>query len=170
MTDDSGQLGQFRWLDDEEGKTWRSFLLASRLLLDQLERELKADAKLSFAYYEVMNRLAESPGRTMRMADLAAACVFDRSRLSHTIDRLARDGWVRRVPSPTDSRGQMAELTDEGLEQVLQASRGHISQVRSLVFDRLTPEQQESLREISEVLATGIVDMPKLVSMGWPED
>ncbi|MFD0502140.1 MarR family winged helix-turn-helix transcriptional regulator [Streptomyces chiangmaiensis] len=90
-----------RWLDDEEQRTWRSFLMASRLLFDRLEQDLKQDTDLSFAYYEILTRLSEAPGRSMRMADLAAACVFDRSRLSHAIDRLARDGWVRRVPSPS---------------------------------------------------------------------
>ncbi|MDW5328204.1 MarR family winged helix-turn-helix transcriptional regulator [Plantactinospora sp. KLBMP9567] len=157
-----------RWLDDEEQRTWRSFLLASRLLSDRLEQGLKQDADLSFAYYEILTRLSEAPGRSMRMADLAAACVFDRSRLSHAIDRLVRDGWVRRVPSRSDARGQLAELTDEGMEKVRQAARGHVEQVRSLLFDRLTRDQRAALREISEALATGIVDMPKLISMGWP--
>ncbi|GAA3787075.1 MarR family winged helix-turn-helix transcriptional regulator [Streptomyces chiangmaiensis] len=157
-----------RWLDDEEQRTWRSFLMASRLLFDRLEQDLKQDTDLSFAYYEILTRLSEAPGRSMRMADLAAACVFDRSRLSHAIDRLARDGWVRRVPSPSAPRGQLAELTDEGMEKVRQAARNHVEQVRSLLFDRLTREQQTALRELSEALATGIIDKAKLMSLGWP--
>ncbi|WP_203934916.1 MarR family winged helix-turn-helix transcriptional regulator [Virgisporangium ochraceum] len=161
-------MEQPRWLDDEEQRTWRSFLLASRLLFDRVEQGLKQDADLSFAYYEILTRLSQAPGHSMRMVDLAAACVFDRSRLSHAIDRLVRQRWVRRTPSPSDGRGQLAELTEEGVEKVRQAARGHVDQVRSLMFDRLTREQQAALREISEVLATGMVDPPKLTSMGWP--
>lgn len=161
-------MAEPRWLDEEEQRTWRSFLMASRLLFDRLERDLKQDADLSFTYYEILTRLSEAPGRSMRMAGLAAACVFDRSRLSHAIDRLVRAGWVRRVPSGSDARGQLAELTDEGMAQVRRAAPGHAEQVRALIFDRLTREQQESLREISEALATGIVDPPKLTAMGWP--
>ncbi|MEE1938264.1 MarR family transcriptional regulator [Streptomyces sp. TRM 70361] len=157
-----------RGLDREEQATWRSFLLASRLLFDQLEREMKQDAALSFSDYELLSRLSRAPGRSMRMADVAAACVFDRSRLSHAIDRLVRNGWVCRVPCPSTSRGQLACLTDEGLEKVRQADRGHVEQLRSRVLDRLTDEQKTALREVSEVLATGILDRPKLVSMGWP--
>src|SRR5689334_7854540 len=74
------------------------FLLATRLVLDQLERDLKEGTGLSFAYYEILTRLSEAPGRSMRMAALATACVFDRSRLSHAVDRLVREGWVRRAP------------------------------------------------------------------------
>ncbi|GGN62147.1 MarR family transcriptional regulator [Streptomyces albiflavescens] len=161
-------MAETRWLNDEEQRTWRSFLLASRLLFERVERQLKQDADISFAYYEILTRLSEAPGRTMRMADLAAACVFDRSRLSHAIDRLVRDGWVRRVPCPSDTRGQLAELTDEGMEKVRQAAHDHVEQVRSLLLDRLTLDQRTALQEISEALATGIADMPKLISMGWP--
>jgi hypothetical protein len=54
------------------------------------------------------------------------------------------------------------------MEKVREAARDHVEQVRSLLVDRLTRDQRTALREISEVLATGIVDMPKLISMGWP--
>ncbi|MEV6712746.1 helix-turn-helix domain-containing protein [Lentzea sp. NPDC051208] len=53
---------------------------------------------------DVLSKLSEAPGWSMRMADLAAACVFDRSRLSHAIDRLARDAWVCREAAGTDGR------------------------------------------------------------------
>jgi DNA-binding MarR family transcriptional regulator len=156
-----------RWLDEEEEATWRGFLLASKLMMDRVERDLKQQSGLSFAYYDVLSRLSEAPRRSMRMADLAAACVFDRSRLSHTIDRLARDGWVRREEAGGDGRGQYAVLTAEGLKEVRRAARRHVEQVRELVFDRLSEEQQRSLREISAVLATGMADDATLARMGW---
>ena len=37
-----------------------------------------------------------------------------RSRLSHAIARLEKNGWVRREDCPSDKRGQFAVLTDEG--------------------------------------------------------
>jgi DNA-binding MarR family transcriptional regulator len=157
-----------RWLDDEEQATWRSFLIATKLMMDRVERDLKQHSGLSFAYYDVLSRLSEAPGRSMRMADLAAACVFDRGRLSHTIDRLARDGWVRREDAGIDGRGQFAVLTAEGVKVVRSAARQHVEQVRELVVDRLSHEQRQSLREISELLATGMADDATLKRMGWP--
>ncbi|MET9226404.1 MarR family transcriptional regulator [Lentzea sp. NPDC003310] len=161
-------MAKTRWLDDEEQATWRSFLLASRMLMDRVERDLKQDAGLSFAYYDVLSRLSEAPGRSMRMADLAAACVFDRSRTSHAVDRLVRDGWVRREEAAGDARGQFAVLTPEGVKEVRRIARRHVEQVRSLVFDRLSPAQRDSLREISGVLAEGMADDAALARMGWP--
>ena len=65
MTDDT------RWLDDDEQRTWRAFLTAERLLFDRLERQLQRDAGLPHAYYEILVRLSEAPGRTLRMSQLA---------------------------------------------------------------------------------------------------
>ncbi|GID32233.1 MarR family winged helix-turn-helix transcriptional regulator [Paractinoplanes brasiliensis] len=158
-----------RWLNDDEQRTWRSFLMATRLLFDQLERDLKEESDLSFAYYEILTRLSEAPGRSMRMATLAAACVFDRSRLSHAVDRLVRAGWLRRVPVGQDGRGQLAELTDEGMTVVRRAAPHHVERVRALIFDRLTPDQQRVLAEISAVVATGIAPAAQLSRMGWPD-
>ncbi|WP_229796091.1 hypothetical protein [Saccharothrix coeruleofusca] len=47
------------------------------------------------------------------------------------------------------------------------AARQHVEQVRELVFDRLSHEQQRELREICEVLATGLTDEVALSRMGW---
>src|SRR5258705_13211354 len=87
-----------RWLDDDERATWRAFLAATHLLMDRLDRELQSGVGIPHAYYEILVRLSEAPGRAMRMSDLAERCHSSRSRLSHAVRRLEEDGWVRRAP------------------------------------------------------------------------
>jgi DNA-binding MarR family transcriptional regulator len=147
-----------RWLDSEEQQTWRSFLTANRLFFDRVERQLQADSGLPHAYFEILVRLSEAPDRTLRMSELAATALSSRSRLSHAIARMEEAGWVRRRACPTDKRGQFAELTDEGFAYLDAAARGHVEEVRTLLFDVLTPEQQKSLREISDAIAERLVD------------
>lgn len=60
-----------RWLSADEQRTWRSFLTASRLLWDRVERQLQQEAGLPHAYYEILVRLSEAPDRTLRMSQLA---------------------------------------------------------------------------------------------------
>lgn len=152
-----------RWLDDEEQHTWRSFLTASRLLWDRIERQLQQGAGLPHTYYEILVRLSEAPDRTLRMSQLASTSLSSRSRMSHAVARMEEAGWVQRRQSPSDRRGQLAELTDEGMARLVAAAPGHVEEVRSLLFDQLTPEQQKSLREISDVLAAHLSDVPL-----WP--
>src|SRR6476469_2181486 len=103
-----------RWLDEEEQQTWRAFLGAHRLVFDQLDRELQRDSGIPHAYYEILVRLSEAPGRALRMSALADRSQSSRSRLSHAVARLEENGWVRRETCAADKRGQIARLTDEG--------------------------------------------------------
>jgi DNA-binding MarR family transcriptional regulator len=152
-----------RWLDGDEQRTWRSFVTATRLLFDGIERQLQQDSGLPHAYYEILVRLSEAPGRTMRMSDLATTSLSSRSRISHAVTRLEENGWVRRVPCEHDKRGAMAELTDVGLAGLREAAPGHVEAVRRGLFDALTPEQVAALREISDTLVDHLSDGPV-----WP--
>src|SRR5688572_5781069 len=115
-----------RWLDDDEQAAWRSLLSATRLLFDQLDRELQRDAGMPHTYYEILVRLSETPDRTLRMSDLAERCNSSRSRLSHAVARLEERGWVRRDSFSGDRRGALAVLTDEGFAALEDAAPGHV--------------------------------------------
>ncbi|MFI6264069.1 MarR family winged helix-turn-helix transcriptional regulator [Micromonospora sp. NPDC051006] len=141
-----------RWLDQDEQRTWRAFLAASRGLMDALDRELQRDAGMPHAYYEILARLSEAPERALRMSELADATGSSRSRLSHAVARLESAGWVRREECPTDRRGQVARLTDAGFATLAAAAPGHVEGVRRHLFDALTPAQVDQLRRISESL------------------
>ncbi|AEB43757.1 regulatory protein marr [Micromonospora maris AB-18-032] len=141
-----------RWLDPDEQRTWRAFLAASRALMDTLDRELQRDAGMPHAYYEILVRLSEAPERRLRMSELADATGSSRSRLSHAVTRLEAAGWVRREDCPTDRRGQIARLTDDGFATLAAAAPGHVEGVRRHLFDALSPAQVDQLRRISEAL------------------
>ncbi len=151
-------MADTRWLDADEQKTWRSYLAASRLFFDRIERQLQHGAGLPHAYYEIMVRLSEAPGRTLRMSELASTSLSSRSRLSHAVARMEEAGWVLRTPCPTDKRGQNAALTAAGFARLEAAAPGHVDEVRSLLFDVLTVEQQHALREISDAMAARLAD------------
>jgi DNA-binding MarR family transcriptional regulator len=141
-----------RWLNPDEQRTWRAFLFASRALLDTLDRELQRDSAMPHAYYEILVRLSEAPDRSLRMSDLADSLASSRSRLSHAVTRLTEQGWVRRQDCPTDRRGQLAVLTEQGYEVLAAAAPRHVDGVRAHLFDQLTPDQLAQLNEISSRL------------------
>ncbi|MFF7448432.1 MULTISPECIES: MarR family transcriptional regulator [unclassified Streptomyces] len=145
-----------QWLTAEEQRVWRSYLHATTLLEDHMDRQLQRDAGMPHIYYGLLVKLAESPERRLRMTELAMHAKITRSRLSHAIARLERNGWVRREDCPSDKRGQFAVLTEEGGRMLAQAAPGHVAVVRNALFDRLTPEQQKSLGEIMEIVAEGL--------------
>jgi DNA-binding MarR family transcriptional regulator len=141
------------WLDDEEQRAWRAFLRAAAVVDDVLDRQLQREAGMPHAYYQVLAMLSEAPGRTLRMSQLAGLTTSSASRLSHAVARLEEKGWVRREKHPTDRRGALAVLTEDGWDAVVAAAPGHVAAVRAAVFDRLATEQVRQLRTISERIA-----------------
>ena len=141
-----------RWLDAGEQRAWRAWLFSAQLLMDRLDRELTHSTGISHAYYEILVALSEAPERMMRMSELADRCLSSRSRLSHAVSRLEERGWVRRQVCAEDGRGQLAVLTEEGFAALDAAAPVHVESVRTHLFDQLTPEQVENMRDLGETL------------------
>src|SRR4051794_20865581 len=115
-----------RWLSPEEQRAWRSYLEATKVLMDALDRQLQREAGLPHAYYEILVRLSEAGGRSLRMSDLAEGTLSSLRGLSPAVARLGEGGWVVRQDSLTVRRGQVARLTDEGFEVLATAASGHV--------------------------------------------
>ncbi|MET7696784.1 MarR family transcriptional regulator [Streptomyces sp. NPDC005485] len=156
-----------RWLTDEEQRIWRSYMHATTLLEDHLDRQLQRDAGMPHIYYGLLVALAEAPERRLRMTELAMMAKITRSRLSHAIARLEKNGWVRREDCPSDKRGQFAVLTDQGYEVLGRTAPGHVSAVRQAMFERLSPEQQKALGEIMEIVAEGLQPKDPGADLPW---
>jgi DNA-binding MarR family transcriptional regulator len=149
-------MSDVRWLNAEEQQVWRAFMTAVTKFTDHLDRQLQRDSGMPMAYYEILVALSEAPGRALRMSELASVCHSSRSRLSHAVARLEKEGWVERRACPSDRRGSIAALTDTGFEVLEQAATGHVTAVREHLFDVLTPEQLQSLAEISRAVDAGL--------------
>lgn len=147
-----------RWLSAAEQRTWRAFLDATHTLFDRLDRQLQHDSDIPHGYYEILVRLSEAENRTLRMSELAARSQSSRSRVSHAVARLEEQGWVRRSECPTDRRGYMATLTEEGFAALAAAAPGHVDAVRSLLFDALTAAQVQQLDAISNAVLHRIAE------------
>jgi DNA-binding MarR family transcriptional regulator len=141
-----------RWLSAEEQRAWRVYLESNLLLFDALDRQMQQDSAMPHGYYEILVRLSESPSRAMRMSELATETRSSRSRLSHAVARLEERGWVERLDCPSDRRGQLAHLTDEGYGVLETAAPGHVEAVRTNMIDVLTPEQIGQLERIGQAL------------------
>lgn len=129
--------GSYRPLNHEEMAAWRSFLAAATTVTSSLNRELEAASGISMHEYEILVRLSEAPGRSLRMSDLAEHVSHSRSRLTHTVGRLEKSGYVERLACSSDRRGVTCHLTDAGLAFLTQAAPAHLDGVRRHVLDRV---------------------------------
>jgi DNA-binding MarR family transcriptional regulator len=91
--------------------------------------------------------LDESGDKHLRMSELADAALLTRSGMTRLVDRLERQGLVRRERCAADGRGTYAVITDEGKERFAAARPTHIAGVRRLFLDPLRKKDQRALAE-----------------------
>jgi DNA-binding MarR family transcriptional regulator len=148
-----------KWLDEDEMRAWRSLVVVSSRLFEQLDAELRHEHDLTLADYEILSNLSEAPCRRLRMSQLADRAMVSRSRLTHHVSRMEAESLVTREACPTDRRGAFAVLTDEGMARVEEAAPTHLAGVRRLFVDRLPdadlPAVAAALAAVAEALVPG---------------
>ena len=140
-------MGAMKWLDEDEMRAWHSFLAAGALIDRLVDAQLKETVGLSHPQYEILVRLAEAPDGELRMTELAGTLLSSKSGLTYQVTQLEKAGLVERRSCPSDVRGVLAVLTEPGRRLLGQAAPGHVTLVRELLIDVLTPGQLASLAD-----------------------
>ncbi len=144
------------WLDADQERAWRAFVLGSTLLFDRLDDELRAAHGISLVELEILVRLSESDGR-VRMAKLALALAHSRSRVTHTVKRMEAAGLVTREDSTEDRRGVLAVITDRGREVLDTVSPTHVDGVRSHFVHLADPDDLAAVGRVFDAVADDLI-------------
>jgi DNA-binding MarR family transcriptional regulator len=146
------------WLDQDQQRAWRAFLVGTTLLMDRLDRELREQHGLSLPEYEVLVRLSEAEGNRLRMAQLADSLSHSRSRVTHTVGRMEEAGLVARSACLSDGRGVEAVLTGRGRETLEAAAPTHVAGVRRLLVDLVDADDFEAVGRVFDAVADALID------------
>ncbi|MFI6868215.1 MarR family winged helix-turn-helix transcriptional regulator [Nocardia sp. NPDC050406] len=135
-----------RLFEDPRLTTVGLFLEAHEGLIAKLEPTWK-DNGLSGLDLNALQRLSRSPGRKLRMTDLATQTGLSTSGVTRLVDRLERNGFVRREPAPGDRRSFYAVLTAAGATRVARVLPAYLDGVERWFTGLLTPEQLDAMVE-----------------------
>ncbi len=113
--------------------------LAARLAAQIAEHGLAA------VEFEVLMRLARSPGGSLRMSDLAAQTSMSTSGITRLVDRLERGGLVERRACPSDRRGALAVVTAAGRHRLAAVLPGHLELIDKWFTGQLSRTQLEAM-------------------------
>ncbi|VEG58546.1 transcriptional regulator [Mycolicibacterium aurum] len=154
-------------LDPAQRRAWLSYMRVYHRLEYEMNRQLQSDSNLSLSDYTVMNALTLAPNSRAQLTVLATTIGWERSRLSHHVQRMSRRGLVDRVRSDTDRRATELILTPAGREALDSARPGHAAWVKLLFFSDMSTQRQKDLAEILEsayesILRHGTLPRPDL--------
>jgi len=140
-----GNYSTAELLNEEELAAWRGMLRAHAALTKELDAQLAREHKLPLSSYEVLLYLADAPEGRMRMSELAQSVLLSRSGLTRLVDRLEREGLLRRKACESDARGFFAEITPKGRRLFDAARRTHLDGVRDLFLSRFSRDELRAL-------------------------
>jgi len=145
-------------LDRAELGAWRGLLRVHSRMTKALDAELIAEHGISLSSYEVLLFLADAPDGRLRMSELADGVLLSRSGLTRLVDRMERDGLLRRERCEDDARGFNALITAEGRDLFQSARRTHLDGVRELFLSHLSADELRTLARLWEKVAPGAAD------------
>jgi DNA-binding MarR family transcriptional regulator len=135
-------------LSEQELRAWSGFLTTHARLVRGLDEELRAAHGMPLGTFDVLIQLSLAPGARLRMRELADAIVLSRSGLTRLVDRLVRDGLVKRERCGEDGRGAWAVLTPAGKRALDEATPTHLDGVRRHFLAALDEEDQARLGDV----------------------
>lgn len=122
------------------------------------EQRLASDSELSNQAFDVLIRLARTPGNRLRMSELAGQTSLTPSGLTRSVDRLEHAGMVARETCPEDRRGAFAVLTPRGQSVMDRAIPNHIAHIDEVLEGILTVDEEQRLAELLRKLRDRIHD------------
>ncbi|WP_199239600.1 MULTISPECIES: MarR family winged helix-turn-helix transcriptional regulator [Kribbella] len=136
------------WLDDDEQKAWRSYLLMRKTLETHLSRHLQREFGLSESDFEILVNLSESETGRMRAFELGEATQWEKSRMSHHLSRMEKRGLIRK--EACDARYPEIVLTDEGRAAIEACAPAHAGRVREFFVDVLGKDRMSELGKAAD--------------------
>jgi len=134
--------------EPEEWALWRAFLVSHAQVSRRIDAQLHRDAGLAQGEYATITAILESPGRRMRVGEIAAALGWEKSRASHLVGRMERRGLLRREPCADDARAVEITVTPEGRRTQIGAIRSHAAEVRRVFLEHVRPEERAVVTEV----------------------
>lgn len=125
-------------------------LARATLMLESLQQECLEPVGLTFVEYSVLRVLMDGGLSLSRLAD---AAVRTTGGMTKIVDRLERRRLVERTPDPSDRRGVVVGLTEEGRELSRKASDAY-GVGRDRILERLSPSERRAIERGLERLVT----------------
>ena len=110
------------WDDAADGMAAVTSVMRAQQILQARVDEVLRPFGLTFARYELLMLLTFSRRGSLPLSRASARLQVHPTSVTNSVDRLVAAGLVERRRHPTDGRGRLVELTDEGRRLALAAT------------------------------------------------
>ncbi len=134
-------------------KMWLKLLNVNRAGESHLREFLRVNHQTTLPRFDVMAALYRSR-KGITMSELSRLLLVSNGNATAVVDRLERDGLVRRTVSEKDRRTIFAALTPTGIRQFEVIAVAHEHEV-NILFDNLSGTELETLTSLLKRIGKG---------------
>ena len=140
--DEARRHWEGRWGRGDAMAAATAIMRAQQIVLASVDEALRP-FDLTFARYEALVLLQFSRKGSLPLGKMGERLMIHPTSVTNIADRLEAQGFIRRVPHPTDRRTTLAEITEEGRAVVEEATKA----VTAVAFamDGLSERELEQL-------------------------
>lgn len=138
-------MSQISAIDDDRITAFGLLLESQAALVKVFDQQLRDECGLSLRWFEVLLRLARSPGSCLPAGELGRSISLTSGATTRRIDRLVEAGLVERRTGTTDHRIVEVALTDDGRHRLAEALPVHLAGLDRHLAGVLSPEQIPTL-------------------------
>jgi DNA-binding MarR family transcriptional regulator len=134
-----------------------SIMRAQQIVLARVDEVLRP-FDLTFARYEALVLLYFTRAGSLPLGKMGERLMIHPASVTNVVDRLDKQGLVKRMPHPTDRRAVLAEITDAGRRVVETATERVIE--AELGMAGLTEQELNRLVQLLATFRQGANDFP----------
>jgi DNA-binding MarR family transcriptional regulator len=129
-------------------KVWGRLIRARETLLGAIERDLKAAGLPPLGWYDVLLELSRAAEGRLRPFEIERETLLAQYNLSRLLDRLEKEGLIRREPCADDARGQWVVITEKGRALQARTWKVYARAIQSHVGEKLDEKAAAQLAEL----------------------
>ena len=137
-----------KMLGKAQKEAWVALIFAQGTLSQEIDKRLAEAGVVSLDVYDILLVLEESPDQRLRMSELAELALISRSGITRLVDRLEKDGLVKRASCSHDRRAIHALLTEKGLKERERAWPIYEKALEELFASKLNDAEAKTLAKL----------------------
>jgi DNA-binding MarR family transcriptional regulator len=128
-------------------RLWLRLLACESMIEQHIRSKLRDTFTITLPQFDVLAELdyVEKP---LSMTELSTQLMVSNGNITGVVDRLVRDAYVERLPSPLDRRVQLISLSDKGKQEFKKMALQH-EQWLGAAFEEL---EVDDIRTITQLL------------------
>lgn len=147
----------YQWVERIASKTIIEFL-KTHDILDDIHSRFFKKYDISNTKFNILVVLYKSSQEGMYLSEISQRILLSNANVTGMIDRLEKQGFVKRYPSDEDRRKIAACITDEGTVTIEKIIEDYITWSKK-VMGALEEEEKEQLLNLLEKLQNGIIQL-----------